>query len=51
MCTGDFAMGLFIRSGALVLPADCHCDVGALVVLMARAAVWKTRRGRGLFLL
>ena len=44
VCTGDFDEGLFRRSGVLVLPADGHCGVGALVVLVAGAAVWKPRR-------
>ena len=33
--------------GILVLLVDGHCGVGAIVVLVAGAAMWKTRRGRG----
>ena len=33
-----------LGEGTLFLLADGHCGVGALVVLVAGAALWKTRR-------
>ena len=47
VCTGNFAEGLFHRSGALILPADGHYGVETLIVLVTGAAVWKARRRRG----